>query len=142
MPLSVSQKDTSRIQFAYYAYIAGPMGDVFCYLLRNKAHSTHKGKKMGLAAMAAFWKPFSAQSVLGLSDQEVRAIALTSIEELQKQIELIRNTFNIPATSQDVTRQEIARMIDERLSSQTSINQGPSIQSVPLPDNYSSLSHR
>jgi hypothetical protein len=115
-------KNTARIQFAYYAYLKGPMGDVFKYLLRNRAHPTHKGKKMGLAAMAAFWKPFSAQAVLNLSDQEVRAIALTSITELQKQIELIRNTFNIPVAPQELTKQDIEKMIEDRLNSRRSVN--------------------
>ena len=136
MPLSIRQKDTSRIQFAYYAYIAGPMGDVFRYLLRNKSHSTHKGKKMGLAAIAAFWKPFSAQAVLGLSDSEVRAIALTSITELQQQIELIRSTFNIPAASRELTRRDIEQIIEESLNARRSINQKPTVQALPLPDNY------
>lgn len=137
MPLSVSQKDSSRIQFAYYAYVAGPMGDVFRYLLRNQAHSTHKGKKMGLAAMAAFWKPFSAQAVLHLSEPEVKAIALTSITELQQQIELIRTTFNIPAGSTDISRQEIEQMIEERLNARRdSVNQEPAIQASQMPDNY------
>lgn len=136
MPLSVSQRDSSRIQFAYYAYVAGPMGDVFRYLLRNKAHSTHKGKKMGLAAMSAFWKPFSAQAVLGLSDQEVRAIALTSISELQQQIELIRNTFNIPTSSKENTKREIEQMIEEKLNARLGVNQEPTVQALPLPDNY------
>lgn len=136
MPLSVSQKDSSRIQFAYYAYVAGPMGDVFRYLLRNKAYSTHKGKKMGLAAMAAFWKPFSAQAVLGLSEQEVRVIALTSITELQQQIELIRTTFNIPANSKEITKREIEQMIEEKLNARRGVNQEPTIQALPLPDNY------
>ncbi|MEM9002723.1 MAG: hypothetical protein AAGE59_04250 [Cyanobacteria bacterium P01_F01_bin.86] len=135
MPLSVSQKDSSRIQFAYYAYVAGPMGDVFRYLLRNKAHSTHKGKKMGLAAMSAFWKPFSAQAVLGLSEQEVRAIALTSITELQQQIELIRNTFNIPACSKEITKREIEQMIEEKLNAQRVVNQEPTVQAMPRPNN-------
>ena len=136
MPLSGSQKDTSRIQFAYYAYIAGPMGDVFRYLLRNKAHSTHKGKKMCLAAMSAFWKPFSAQSVLGLSEQEVRALALTSITELPQQIELIRTTINNPVSSKEITKREIERMIEEKLNARNGINQEPTVQALPLPDNY------
>jgi hypothetical protein len=117
-----SDKNTTRIQFAYYAYLQGPMGDVFKYLLRNRAYPTHKGKKMGLAAMAAFWKPFSAQAVLNLSEQEVRAIALTSITELQKQIELIRNTFNIPAAPQELTKQDIEKMIEDSLNSRHSVN--------------------
>jgi hypothetical protein len=115
-------KNTARIQFAYYAYLKGPMGDVFKYLLRNRAHPTHKGKKMGLAAMAAFWKPFSAQAVLNLSEQEVRAIALNSITELQKQIELIRNTFNIPVSPQELTKKDIEKMIEDRLNARHSVN--------------------
>jgi hypothetical protein len=116
------EKNTARIQFAYYAYLQGPMGDVFKYLLRNRAHPTHKGKKMGLAAMAAFWKPFSAQAVLNLSEQEVRAIALNSITELQKQIELIRSTFNIPVAPQELTKKDIEKMIEDRLNARHSVN--------------------
>ena len=113
------------------------MGNVFRYLLRNKAHSTHKGKKMGLAAIAAFWKPFSAQSVLGLNDQEVRAIALTSIAGSGNSIiELIRTTFNIPVSSREITRREIEQMIEESLNARRAINQEPTIQALPLPDNY------
>lgn len=143
MSLSKASKTTNRIQFAYYAYFQGPMGDVFRYLLRNKAYSTHKGKKMGLAAMAAFWKPFSAQTVLKLDDEEVRAIALTSINELQEQIELIRTTFNIPPSDQELTRREVALMIEERLSARPSINQEPSRHPMPLSESYNStLNHR
>ena len=89
-----------------------------------------------LAAMSAFWKPFSAQSVLGLSEQEVRAIALTSITELQQQIELIRTTFNIPVSSKEITKREIERMIEEKLNARNGINQEPTVQALPLPDNY------
>jgi hypothetical protein len=91
---------------------------------------------MGLAAIAAFWKPFSAKAVLGLSDPEVRAIALTSITELQQQIELIRSTFNIPAASRELTRRDIEQMIEESLNARRSINQEPTVQALPLPDNY------
>ena len=125
-----TQKENCRIQFAYYAYVAGPMGDVFRYLLRNRAHSTHKGKKMGLAAMSAFWKPFSAQAVLGLSEREVRAIALTSIAELQQQIELIRATFDIPKSSKEITKREIEQMIEEQLNARRRVNQEPTVQAM------------
>lgn len=136
MVMPKSSKKTERIQFAYYARIAGPLGDVFRYLLRNQAHSTHKGKQMGLIAIKAFWKPFSAQAVLGLSDQEVRAVALTSIDELQKQINFIRATFNItePSYSQTLTRRDVERMLEERLGPRRIANQSPT--ALPLPDNY------
>ncbi|KPQ32872.1 MAG: Uncharacterized protein conserved in bacteria (DUF2328) [Phormidesmis priestleyi Ana] len=122
MPLSIRAKDSARIQFTYYAYIAGPMGDVFRYLLRNKAHSARKGKQMGLEAISAFWKPFSAHSVLGLSDLEVRRLALTSITELQQHIDLIRTTFNIPQDTQEMTKQDIEKMIEECLNARRNIH--------------------
>ena len=47
MPLSISQKDTSRIQFAYYAYIAGPMGDVFSLPATKQSPLNSQGKEDG-----------------------------------------------------------------------------------------------
>ena len=107
--MSTPEKETNRIQFAYYAYVDDALGDVFRYLLRSRAYSKREGKKMGLRAISAFWKPFSARSVLGMEDHEVRMIALTSIEELEQQIALIRNTFGIekPERSLEITRADM-----------------------------------
>lgn len=132
-------KQIERIQFAYYASAKGPMGDVFRYLLRNRAHTTHKGKKMGLAAISAYWKPFSACNILQLSEREVRAVALNSIAELEEQIRLIRNTFDIRDSQANIpraiTRADVAQMIEEvlaqRLNHQNTVHSG-----LPLPDNY------
>lgn len=108
------EKETRRIQFSYYAYVDGALGDVFEYLLRSRARSRQKGKEMGLKAMSAFWKPFSARSVLNLNEQEVKMIALMSIEELERQIELIRNTFGLEKPKQplEVTKLEIEHIVD------------------------------
>ncbi len=140
MPLKQPNKATQRIHFSYHAYVAGPMGDVFRYLLRNKALSTNDGKRMALAAISAFWKPFSTLALLDISENEAKVVAFHSIEELRRQIALIENTFNI---QRDYTpllnRQEIEQIIDSRLS-----QQGLSVQtasqlprSIPIPDNYS-----
>jgi len=136
MPRSTGSQDTSRIQFAYRTYVNSPMGDVFQYLLHSTARSAHKGKKMGLAAMSAFWKPFSARSVLELSEPEVRAVALASIAELQQQISLIRKTFNIPENLNEMTRKEIEKMIEKRLSVQFRATQKHTAPLAPMPDNY------
>lgn len=128
-------KATQRIQFAYYAYVAGPMGDVFLYLLRNKAHTTHKGKKMALEAISAFWKPFSAQALLEISEQEARVIALRSIDELQNQIDLIKAAFGLQTYSRAVTRSEIEALIEARLSQQEQ-GRSPALPPAPVPDNY------
>lgn len=125
MPTPQRTKETRRIQFAYYAYINDALGDVFSYLLRSRAHSTQEGKKMGIRAISAFWKPFSAHSVLNLNEQEVKLIARTSIEELEKQIELIRTTFGIETPAKQasqLTQTDIENIVDScvrRLSHQS-----------------------
>ncbi len=135
MPRSISSQDVSRIQFAYYTYVTSPIGDVFQYLLRSTAHSNAQGKRMGLAAISAFWKPFSAQAVLKLSKQEVKAAALASIDELEQQIELIRTTFDVPKRLSDMTRREIEDMIEESLT-QRLTRRERIVQNLPVPDNY------
>lgn len=135
---------TQRIQFAYYAYAAGPMGDVFAYLLKNSAHSARKGKRMGIKAISAFWKPFSAQTILKVSEQEAHKIALDSIAELERQIALIKMTFNIQYDDiPGLTRHEIEQLVDTRMlqalqtiSRQQALGSG----TLPLPDNYSERS--
>lgn len=73
---------------------------------------------MGLRAICAFWKPFSARSVGNLDDQEIKAIALTSIEELEKQIEIIRTTFGIekPRQTPTITRTDLEEVFNSCIS--------------------------
>ena len=66
----------------------------------------------------------------------IHPIALTSITELQQQIELIRSTFIIPASSKEITNREIEQMIEEKLNARRGVNQEPTVQALPLPDNY------
>ena len=136
MTLSKTNEATQRIQFRYYAYIAGPMGDVFRFLLRNKAHSKMTGKKMALDAISAFWKPFSARAILDVSEQEAKVIALHSIDELQQQIDLIKTAFDLKTCSRGVTRREIEEIIDSRLDRERRIPSEALSTPVPIPDNY------
>lgn len=87
---------------------------------------------MGLAAISAFWKPFSAQAVLKLSEQEIKAAALASIDELEQQIDLIRTTFDVPKRLSDMSREEIEDMIEESLTRRLA----PRERAMPVPDNY------
>lgn len=137
MRLSETTEATKRIQFSYYAYLSGPMGDVFQYLLKSGDYSTRTGKRMGLRAISAFWKPFSAREVLHASEAEVREIALNSIAELERQIELIKKTFNIQhGYLPTLTRQEIEQLIDARLNQHEIPKPKPLPKSVPIPDNF------
>ena len=90
---------------------------------------------MGLSAISAFWKPFSAQTVLKLSEQEVKAAALDSIDKLQQQIDLIRTTFDVPKRLGEMTRREVEDMIEESLT-QRIARREQAVKTMPLPDNY------
>lgn len=147
MSLSRNNKVTQRILFSSYAYIAGPMGDVFQYLLRSDNHSKLTGKKMGLRAISAFWKPFSAQAVLKVDEQAAREIALNSISELEDQIELIKKAFNIQhGYLPSLTRQDVEQLIDIRINQQRQElerqQQFVSGSVAPTPDHYNERSRR
>ena len=138
MSLTETPSATQRIQFRCNAYLAGPMGDVFQFLLRNKAHTKRVGKTMATDAISAFWKPFSARAILEVSEEEAKAIALRSLDELQRQMDLIRTAFNLQNYSPGITRSELEAIIDSRLKQtlRSPSEALPTPTSVPIPDNY------
>ena len=128
---------TPRIRFDYYTYLTSSIGGVFQYLLRSSSHSARDGKKMGLEAISAFWKPFSAKAVLELSDEEVKSIALDSIDRLQNQIALIRKTFDLHSDVNAATRRDIEKIVQDSLSAHYSAMEKRQPQTIrPLVDNY------
>ena len=92
-----STSDRQRIQFAYNADCAKPIGEVFKYLLKSDTLPSRKGKHKGLDAMIAFWLPFALKEKAGVSDEEKVAIACDAIDSLNQHIDLIRETFGIEA---------------------------------------------
>ena len=90
-----STNDRQRIQFAFNADRDTPVGQVFEYLLKNDKLPSRKGKHKGLDAMTAFWQPFACQANEQLSKEEKKAIAKDAIEALSRQIDLIRDAFDI-----------------------------------------------
>lgn len=137
MSLSQTTKKTQRIYFGYYAYIAGPMGEIFRYLLRSDKHTKDAGRKMALRAISAFWKPFSARSLSNLDEDKVRMIARDSIDELRSQIKLIERTFNIEQNHlSTVTRPEVEQMIEAKLEQQGIGSRRIFNKPIPVPDNY------
>ena len=75
-----STSDRQRIQFAYNADCAKPIGKVFKYLLKSDTLPSRKGKHKGLDAMIAFWLPFALKEKEGLSDEEKVEIACDASE--------------------------------------------------------------
>lgn len=90
-----STNDRQRIQFAFNADRDTSIGRVFKYLLKNDKLPSRKGKHKGLDAMAAFWSPFAYQEDEGMSEDEKRAIARESVEALTRQVDLIREAFDL-----------------------------------------------
>lgn len=138
MATSEIQTATQRIQFRCNAYLAGPMGDVFQFLLRNKAHTKRVGKTMATDAISAFWKPFSAKAVLEVSEEEAKAIALRSLDELQQQMDLIKNAFGLQTYNGGITKSEVEAMIDSRLNQELRLppETSAAATAIPIPDSY------
>jgi sulfite reductase alpha subunit-like flavoprotein len=109
--------DRQRIQFAYNADVDSPTGVLFQYLIKNERARSREGKHKGIDAMSAFWKPFAYQEQENLSEEELKAIARESIEQLNRQMTLICDTFGLEpptaATSTVDLKQEIRQAMAE-----------------------------
>ena len=108
-----STSDRQRIQFAYNADRDTRIGEVFKYLLKSDKLPSRQGKHKGLDAISAFWQAFAYQEKEGVSDEEKKAIALESIESLSRQIDLLRETFDIeaPVTANSAQLQQEMRSV-------------------------------
>lgn len=113
----VPKSDRQRIQFAYNADVDSPTGVLFQYLIKNERARSREGKHKGIDAMSAFWKPFAYQEQENLSEEELKAIARESVEQLNRQMTLICDTFGLEppttATSTVDLKQEIRQAVAE-----------------------------
>ena len=87
--------DSQRIQFAFNAYLDSVVGMTFNYLIKNSRFPSRAGKHKGVDAMMAFWKPFAYQEQGNLSEEELRTIAIESVEMLTRQRDLICAAFGL-----------------------------------------------
>ncbi|MDJ0707455.1 MAG: hypothetical protein QNJ46_29625 [Leptolyngbyaceae cyanobacterium MO_188.B28] len=105
-----TSNDSQRIQFAFNAYLDSAIGVTINYLIKNSHFPSRTGKHKGLDAMMAFWKPFAYQEQGDFSEEELRAIAIESVEILTRQVRAICAAFEleIPQATGSVTlKQEI-----------------------------------
>jgi hypothetical protein len=107
-----------RIQFAFNTDADSVSGAVFQYLIKNHRFGSREGKRKGIDAMVAFYKPFAFQDKEGIGEEELRAIAQDAVEALSRQIELLCSTFGLerPDAIAPDLRSEIKQAIAAVLS--------------------------
>lgn len=133
----VPKSDRQRIQFAYNADVDSPTGVLFQYLIKNERARSREGKHKGIDAMSAFWKPFAYQEQENLSEEELKAIARESVEQLNRQMTLICDTFGLEppttATSTVDLKQEIRQAVAEAFQQMVATGGIPMVASnLPL----------
>ncbi|MGJ3249094.1 MAG: hypothetical protein ACFE0I_23855 [Elainellaceae cyanobacterium] len=84
-----------RVQFAFNADVDSVIGAVFQYLIKNRRFNSREGKRKGVDAMVAFYKPFAYQDSNDVTDDELRAIAQDAVEMLSRQIEVLCEAFEV-----------------------------------------------
>ncbi len=106
-----------RVQFAFNADSDSVVGAVFQHLIKNHLFSSREGKRKGVDAMVAFYKPFAFQGREDVTNEELRSMAQDAIEVLSRQIELLHGAFGVerPAAIALDVRAEIKEAIAEVL---------------------------
>jgi hypothetical protein len=110
-----------RIQFAFNADADSVVGGVFQYLIKNHRFNSQEGKRKGIDAMVAFYKPFAHQNRSEVGEGELQAMAQDAVETLSRQIELLCGTFGVerPAAIAHDLKAEIKQAIAEVLTAET-----------------------
>jgi hypothetical protein len=129
-----------RVQFAFNADTDSVVGVVFQYLIKNHRFSSREGKRKGVDAIVAFYKPFAYQGT-AISEGELQAIARDAVELLSRQIELLCNSFNIerPGTlaqpfSWNDLKAELRQMLSESFTAEL-LRVHPELESaIAIPD--------
>ncbi|NET33338.1 MAG: hypothetical protein F6K19_15180 [Cyanothece sp. SIO1E1] len=101
------KSDRQRIQFAFNSDLDSDIGTTFQYLIKNAHFSSRVGKHKGIDAITTFWKPMAYQEQGDLTAEELKAIARESIEALNRQIDLICDTFGLERPQQTTSNQNL-----------------------------------
>lgn len=89
------RQNRKRILFSFNVDLESPLGIVFQYLMHNPKLPSQMGKQKGVEAIAAFWRPFAFQMQGQVNDDELKVLARESLMTLQRQMELIAETFEV-----------------------------------------------
>ncbi|HHP7244051.1 MAG TPA: hypothetical protein ACFE0H_05115 [Elainellaceae cyanobacterium] len=110
-----------RVQFAFNADVDSVIGAVFQYLIKNRRFNSREGKRKGVDAMVAFYKPFAFQDSKDVTDDELQSMAQDAVEMLSRQIEILCGAFEVehPGAIALDLKSEIREAIAEALNIQS-----------------------
>lgn len=106
---------SGRVKFVYNAQFPSSAAIVLDYLLHNMHFTSRQGRQQGMDAMMAFYRPMAEEVWGNASEEEVKAIAQHSVEQLAKHIDFLCSRYGIeppiiggqtPATPRDLGRLE------------------------------------
>jgi hypothetical protein len=101
------RQNRKRILFSFNVDLESALGVVFQYLMHNPKMPSQMGKQKGVEAIAAFWRPFAFQMQGQVNDDELKVLARESLMTLQRQMELIAETFEVELPQSEVVTPEL-----------------------------------
>ncbi|MFZ4677985.1 MAG: hypothetical protein ACOYM4_20220 [Nodosilinea sp.] len=101
------RQNRKRILFSFNVDLESPLGVVFQYLMHNPKLPSQMGKQKGVEAIAAFWRPFAFQMQGQVNDDELKVLARESLMTLQRQMELIAETFEVELPQSETVTPEL-----------------------------------
>ncbi|PZV07601.1 MAG: hypothetical protein DCF32_06900 [Leptolyngbya sp.] len=101
------RQNRKRILFSFNVDLESALGVVFQYLMHNPKMPSQMGKQKGVEAIAAFWRPFAFQMQGQVNDDELKVLARESLMTLQRQMELIAETFEVELPQSEAVTPEL-----------------------------------
>lgn len=101
------RQNRKRILFSFNVDLESPLGIVFQYMMHNPKLPSQMGKQKGVEAIAAFWRPFAFQMQGQVNDDELKVLARESLMTLQRQMELIAETFEVELPQSEAVTPEL-----------------------------------
>ncbi|WP_035988156.1 hypothetical protein [Leptolyngbya sp. KIOST-1] len=101
------RQNRKRILFSFNVDLESALGVVFQYLMHNPKLPSQMGKQKGVEAIAAFWRPFAFQMQGQVNDDELKVLARESLMTLQRQMELIAETFEVELPQSEAVTPEL-----------------------------------
>ncbi|NJL50069.1 MAG: hypothetical protein HC929_25100 [Leptolyngbyaceae cyanobacterium SM2_5_2] len=101
------RQNRKRILFSFNVDLESALGVVFQYLMHNPKMPSQMGKQKGVEAIAAFWRPFAFQMQGQVNDDELKVLARESLMTMQRQMELIAETFEVELPQAEAVTPEL-----------------------------------
>lgn len=90
--MATEKRVNFRLRFA--PHLSSDNGMLFSYLIKHKK-AVYSARDRVLKSISAYWLPFAAEWA-NKDEKELRTLALSSINQLELQIQYIRESFDLP----------------------------------------------